>query len=92
MYDENGVFCVFTPNESESAMKTGIFAFCAQPYMYHFVRREPYTVRHAILHNVGFHVGFYDQTLHTPTILVLNTKRAKCSEISETFNETINGH
>ena len=46
-------------------MKTAIFAFCAQPYMYHFVRREPYTVRHAILHNVGFHVGFCDQTLHT---------------------------
>ena len=64
-YDENGVFCVFTPNESESTMKTAIFAFCAQPYMYNFVRREPYTVRRAILHNVGFHVGFCDQTLHT---------------------------
>ena len=65
MYDENGVFCVFTPNEPESAMKTAIFAFCAQPYMYNFVRREPYTVRRAILHNVGFYVEFCDQTLHT---------------------------
>ena len=32
------------------------------------------------------------KTIHTPNILVLNTKRAKCSEINETFNETINGH
>ena len=65
MYDENGDFCVFTPDEPKSTMKTAIFAFCAQPYMYHFVRREPYTVRREILHNVGFHVGFCDQTLHT---------------------------
>ena len=46
-------------------MKTAIFAFCAQPYMYNFVRRKPYTVRREILPNVGFHVGFCDQTLHT---------------------------
>ena len=57
-YDENGDFCVFTPDEPKSTMKTAIFEFCAHPYMYHFVRHEPYTVRRAILHNVGFHVGF----------------------------------
>ena len=34
----------------------------------------------------------HSSTIHTPNILVLNTKRAKCSEINETFNETINGH
>ena len=39
-------------------MKMAFFAFFAQPYMSAFLTFQPYTLRHATLHNEGFCVGF----------------------------------
>ena len=51
--------------------------------------QNPTQKRSKTIHKT-FHRALINYTL--PNILVLNTKRAKCSEINETFNETINGH
>ena len=42
-----------------------ICSLSRRPYTPHAARNWPYMLRRETLHNVGFHVGFADPTLHT---------------------------
>ena len=63
-----------------------ICSFFRRPYTPHAARNWPYMLRREILHHVGFHVGFADQTLHTQRRWQSNFKPALCRVCRECMN------
>ena len=62
------------------------FSLPRRPYTPHAARNWPYILRRETLHNVGFHVGFADPTLHTQRRWVSNLKPALCRVCRECMN------